>query len=83
MLPPLRAEDARIRRETFGRFLLALAHLSVVDNHVMLADDAIDSNGAEGERVEANGHTSVTIVSPALGHESINLRAYTRIGWEV
>ena len=55
----------------------------MVDNHVMLADDAIDSNGAEGERVEADGHTSVTIVSPALGHESINLRAYTRIGWEV
>jgi hypothetical protein len=49
----------------------------------MLVGDAIDQNGAEGEPVETNGHTSVTIVSPALGHESINLQAYSRIGWEV
>jgi hypothetical protein len=62
--------------------LLALTHLSVVDHHVVVVRDVIDSNGAEGERVEANGYTSVTIVAPALDHENINLRAYTRIGWQ-
>ena len=55
----------------------------MIDHHVMLVGDAIDSNGAEAERVEANKHTSMTIISPALGRESIKLQAYTRIVREV
>src|SRR5215831_15450179 len=64
-LLPLRVEMPEFAAKLFDAFL-RFAHLSVVDHHVMLVGGAIDSNGAEGERVEANGHTSVTIVSPAL-----------------
>jgi hypothetical protein len=40
--------------ELFRRFFLALADLSAVNHHVVVAGDAIDLDGTEGKPVEAH-----------------------------
>ena len=40
---------AELLAEFLGRLLVALAHLSAVDHHVMVIGDTVDAEGAEGE----------------------------------
>lgn len=57
--------------EFLGRLLLALAHLSAVDHHVVVIGDTVNTDGAKGERLEAYG-ASASIIRPARSGEPVD-----------
>jgi hypothetical protein len=47
-----------------GRFLIALANLAAIDQHIVFVGDAVDADRAEGQKPQAAHHTSRRSYAP-------------------